>query len=182
MIRRVSSGAGPSGVMVTAATAFAPRRRLLLAATAGLLLPAGMRGALARECDVCGEGGRGAEDEVVQPAKPSPSAFMQLAMELRDRAGARGESAIGAVIALDNVVLSVGSPHVKERHDPTSHAEMEAIRMACRRHATNDLSGAVLYVTSRPCRMCETAAFHARVSRIVHSDALLDGGAPRQGE
>lgn len=154
------------------------QRRTFIAAVGALALPA----RAARECDVCGPAPGQAEDEIVQPPQPSPAAYMQIAVELGERAGRRGEAAAGAVIALDNVVLGVGSAHARERHDPTSHAEMEAIRMACKRHATNDLSGAVLYVTTRPCRMCETAAFHARVSRIVYGNTLIDVGIPRQGD
>jgi tRNA(Arg) A34 adenosine deaminase TadA len=164
---------------VTSVSAGAPlpgTRRLLLAALGTLLVGAHTQ---ARECDVCDDGQAGEEDEILQPAKPSAAAYMQIAIDLRERAQRRGELPAGAVLALDNVVLAVGSSHARRRHDPTSHAEIEAIRAACQRHATNDLSGAVLYATSRPCRMCETAAFHARISRIVYGETMIDAGAPR---
>ncbi|HZP88789.1 MAG TPA: nucleoside deaminase [Burkholderiales bacterium] len=152
------------------------RRSFLFTASATLLTPVL---AFARDCDVCALTTEGDDDELVQPASPSPAAFMQIALELRERAVRRGEPAVGAVLALDNVVLAVGAPHVNAHYDPTAHAEMEAIRTACRRHATLDLTGAVLYATTRPCRMCEAAAFYARVSRIVHGEAMIDAGAPR---
>jgi tRNA(Arg) A34 adenosine deaminase TadA len=63
--------------------------------------------------------------------------------------------------------------------DPTAHAEMEAIRDAARRLRTHDLAGCVLVSTSRPCRMCEAAAGWARISSMVHGEALTDAGAPR---
>lgn len=155
------------------------RRRIVFGVLGAVFAP---RVALARDCDVCGEGPGSEDDELVQPARPSAAAYMQIAVELRDRALHRGEAAMGAVVALEDIVLAVGSTHARERHDPTSHAEIEAIRMACKRHATNDLSGAVLYVTSRPCRMCETAAYYARISRIVYGEAMIDAGAPRAGD
>jgi tRNA(Arg) A34 adenosine deaminase TadA len=56
---------------------------------------------------------------------------------------------------------------------------MEAIRDAARRLGTRDLSGCVIYATSRPCRMCEAASYWASLSRIYFGDSLTDAGAPR---
>ena len=56
---------------------------------------------------------------------------------------------------------------------------MEAIRDAARTLGTRDLDGCIIYATSRPCRMCETAAYWANISYIYYGDALNDGGRPR---
>jgi len=55
---------------------------------------------------------------------------------------------------------------------------MEAIRDAARKLGTRSLEGCIIYATSRPCRMCETAAYWANVSHIYYGDALNDGGRP----
>ena len=63
--------------------------------------------------------------------------------------------------------------------NPTAHAELEAIRDAARRLRTRDLSGCTLVSTSRPCRMCEAAAYWAGISSMVTGEALTDLGPPR---
>jgi tRNA(Arg) A34 adenosine deaminase TadA len=68
---------------------------------------------------------------------------------------------------------------VVTRTDPTAHAEMEAIRDAAQRLRSRDLVGCVLVSSSRPCRMCETAAMWAGISRMVYGESMTDGGAPQ---
>ena len=75
-------------------------------------------------------------------------------------------------------IVGEGPSRVITNHDATAHAEMEAIRDASRRLGNRDLSGCALYGTSRPCRMCETAAYWAKVSRFVYGSDMVDGGAP----
>jgi tRNA(Arg) A34 adenosine deaminase TadA len=65
------------------------------------------------------------------------------------------------------------------RGDPTAHAEMQALRAAMLRLARTDLSGAVLYGTSRACAMCESAAAAAKVARLYHGRDAAGGEAPR---
>jgi tRNA(Arg) A34 adenosine deaminase TadA len=62
-----------------------------------------------------------------------------------------------------------------------AHAEREAIRDAQRRLGTQDLHGAVLYSTSRPCSLCEAAAARAKVSRMIFGAGLEDAGVPKGG-
>jgi tRNA(Arg) A34 adenosine deaminase TadA len=62
---------------------------------------------------------------------------------------------------------------------PSAHAEREAIRDAQQRLGRSDLSGSVLYSTSRPCNECERAAAGARVSRMIVGPDLVDAGQPR---
>jgi tRNA(Arg) A34 adenosine deaminase TadA len=68
---------------------------------------------------------------------------------------------------------------VVSRSDPTAHAEMEAIRDAARRLGTRHLGNCVIYASSRPCPMCEAAAYWAGISRLYHGADITDAGPPR---
>jgi tRNA(Arg) A34 adenosine deaminase TadA len=105
--------------------------------------------------------------------------FMRHALELRDRAAAQGDQPYGAVVVKGGRIVGEGSSRVIVDTDPTAHAEMEALRDACRRLRTRDLTGCEIYASSRPCPMCETASYWARVSRVYFGAELTDGGAPR---
>ncbi len=107
------------------------------------------------------------------------ASFMARAQEMRDLASRNGDQAFGAVVVKDGTIVGQAPSRVVTAKDPTAHAETEAIRDAARRLGTNDLSGADLYATFRPCPMCETAAYWARISRIYVGEALSDHGAPR---
>lgn len=83
-------------------------------------------------------------------------------------AGAGGP--FGAVIVRDGVVLAEGWNEVTSTSDPTAHAEMVAIRRACREVGDFALRGATLYTSCEPCPMCLAAAYWARVERIVYAN------------
>ena len=84
----------------------------------------------------------------------------------------------GALVALENGrVIGRGTNKVVSERDPTLHAEVVAIREACRALGTHDLSGAVLYASCEPCPMCFGAAYWARVDRIVHAASRADAAA-----
>jgi guanine deaminase len=81
----------------------------------------------------------------------------------------------GALVALeDGRVVGRGTNRVISEGDPTLHAELVAIREACRTLGTRDLSGTVLYASCEPCPMCFGAAWWARVDRIVHAASRAD--------
>lgn len=103
---------------------------------------------------------------------------MRRAEEMRRRAIDGGDQGYGAVIVKAGMIVGEAPSRVVTAGDPTAHAEMEAIRDASRRLGTADLSGCILYSTSPPCAMCETAAHWANVTGLVHGgdDAPL---APR---
>lgn len=122
-----------------------------------------------------------AEAPVAQPANPGPAAFLARAFALRDAAVRAGDQAYGAIVVKDGKVVGEGPSRVVTNTDATAHAEMEAIRDASRRLGTRDLSGCILYSSSPPCAMCETAAYWAGISKKVHGRAGTDGGAPRYG-
>lgn len=84
----------------------------------------------------------------------------------------------GAVLVLHGAVVGEGPSRVVKNGDVTAHAEREAIRDARRRLGRQQLAGAVLYSTSRPCSLCEAAAADAGVSRMYFGASLTDAGIP----
>ncbi|MEA5114139.1 MAG: tRNA adenosine(34) deaminase TadA [Geobacteraceae bacterium] len=93
------------------------------------------------------------------------------------KAEARGEVPIGAVIVRDGEVLGRGYNRRETSLDPTSHAEMTAIRKAARKAGNWRLLGATLYVTLEPCPMCMGAILLSRLERVVFGCHDPKGGA-----
>ena len=91
-----------------------------------------------------------------------------------------GDQPYGAVLVADDAIIGEGPSRVIKRNDATAHAEREAIRDAQARLGRLDLTGSVLYSTSRPCRQCEIAAAEANVARMIYGKALDDAGRPRR--
>jgi len=75
----------------------------------------------------------------------------------------------GAVVVLDGEVRGEGWNQVVEGADPTAHAEIMAIRDACRALGTHDLEGAVIYCSCEPCPMCLSAIYWARIGTVVYA-------------
>lgn len=75
----------------------------------------------------------------------------------------------GAVIVKDGEVITVASNHVLAYNDPTAHAEITAIRQACEKLGTYDLSGCELYATGYPCPMCLGAIIWANIKKVYVS-------------
>ena len=138
-------------------------------------------GALGAASLVAAPATHAAKAPIVQPAEPTPAAFLARAFALRDAAVRAGDQAYGAIVVKDGKVVGEGPSRVVTNTDATAHAEMEAIRDASRRLRTRDLSGCILYSSSPPCAMCETAAYWAGISKKVHGREGTDGGAPRYG-
>jgi guanine deaminase len=90
--------------------------------------------------------------------------------------GGRG-GPFGAVIVRDGRVLAEGWNEVTSTNDPTAHAEVVAIRRACREVGDFSLAGATLYASCEPCPMCLASAYWARVSRIVYANTRADAAA-----
>jgi tRNA(adenine34) deaminase len=103
--------------------------------------------------------------------------WMGKALREAEKAAARGEVPIGAVVVRDGVVIGRGYNLREAKSDPSAHAEMIAIRQAARRLANWRLSGAVLYVTLEPCIMCMGAIILARLERVVFGCFDPKGGA-----
>jgi len=94
--------------------------------------------------------------------------MMQLALEEARNALHLGEVPIGAVIAQEQEVISVGFNQPIRSVDPTAHAEVVAIRKAARELSNYRLSGLTLYVTVEPCMMCVGAIVQARIGTLVY--------------
>lgn len=86
----------------------------------------------------------------------------------------------GALIVLDNVIIGRGQNAVTSTHDPTAHAEVNAIRHACRHVRTHKLTGATLYTSCEPCPMCLGAIYWARIERVVFAATALDAATIAQ--
>src|SRR3954469_23064700 len=93
---------------------------------------------------------------------------MRRALELAGRAQEEGEVPIGALVVLNGEIIGEGWNRPIAAHDPTAHAEIEAMRAAAAGAANLRLTGAELYVTLEPCDMCVGAMFHARIARVVY--------------
>jgi len=93
---------------------------------------------------------------------------MRRALELARLAEEEGEVPIGAVVTLDGEIVGEGWNRPIAAHDPTAHAEIQAMRAAATRLSNYRLTGAELYVTLEPCDMCVGAMFHARLARAVY--------------
>ena len=113
-------------------------------------------------------------------AQPTtPQAFMDRAFAMRQLALSQGDQPYGAVVARDGQLIGEAPSAVVTADDPTAHAEMQAIRDTARRAGRQALVGATIYSSSRPCPMCEAAAYWAGIARMVHGAVLTDAGAPR---
>ncbi|MCB1917809.1 MAG: tRNA adenosine(34) deaminase TadA [Rhodocyclaceae bacterium] len=95
------------------------------------------------------------------------SDFMQAALEQAREAGSFDEVPVGAVVVLNGVVVGRGYNRPIGSHDPTAHAEVQALRDAARTLGNYRLPGCDLFVTLEPCVMCCGAIMHARIRRVV---------------
>jgi tRNA(Arg) A34 adenosine deaminase TadA len=93
--------------------------------------------------------------------------IMALALREAHKAGDRGNQPTGAVIVWRREVVAHGGNTADTARDPTNHAEMVAIRAACRKVKSMTLEGATLYSTMEPCPMCLWAAHRAGIKRLV---------------
>jgi len=103
--------------------------------------------------------------------------WMAHALMLAQRAAAEGEVPVGAVIVKDDDTVGEGWNRPIGLHDPTAHAEIQAMRNAAENLANYRLPGTTLYVTLEPCPMCAGAMVHARIGRVVFGAADPRSGA-----
>ena len=93
--------------------------------------------------------------------------FMQIALSLAAEAAAQGEVPVGAIVVKDGVIIGRGSNAPISQHDPSAHAEIQAMRAAAKTLGNYRLVDCTLYVTLEPCAMCAGAIQHARIARLV---------------
>ncbi len=112
------------------------------------------------------------------PLTPDDHAHLARAVALSREHMEAGEGGpFGAVIVRDGRVLAEGWNLVTSTNDPTAHAEVTAIRRACREAGDFHIHGATLYTSCEPCPMCLASAYWARVSRIVYANTRDEAAA-----
>jgi tRNA(adenine34) deaminase len=107
--------------------------------------------------------------------------FMTAALDEAREAALRGEVPVGAVIVRGAEVVARAGNRTRELADPTAHAEMLAIREACRVTGSERLTGCDLYVTLEPCPMCAAAISAARIERLYYGAADPKSGGVAVG-
>ena len=108
--------------------------------------------------------------------------YMELALAEAELAAAAGETPVGAVVVSpDGGIAGRGHNLVIAMSDPTAHAEILAIREACRTAKSERLPGYDLYVTLEPCAMCAAAISFARIRRLYFGAPDEKGGAVEHG-
>ena len=103
-------------------------------------------------------------------------AHMAVALKLMRQAGVIDKTGgpFGAVVVLNGNILAAAGNSVVRDNDPSAHAEMNAMREACRKIGNPHIAGAVLYSSCEPCPMCYSTAYWARVGKIFYAAAWTD--------
>ena len=100
--------------------------------------------------------------------------FMRLAIAKAKQGVKRGQTPFGACIVKNGEVAALAHNRVWKNTDITAHAEIEAIRLACKKLKTIDLSGCTIYSTCEPCPMCFAACHWAKIDRIICGAKISD--------
>jgi len=108
--------------------------------------------------------------------------WMDIALREARAAANRGETPVGAaIVAPDGRIIAATGNRTRALRDPTAHAEMLAIRMACRALDDERLLGCSMYVTLEPCPMCAMAISAARIARLCYGASDPKSGGVAQG-
>lgn len=111
----------------------------------------------------------------LQQVAKAQSEFMQIAIQEAREGISNGDGGpFGTAIVRDGVLIASGHNHVLAYNDPTCHGEVDAIRKACKRLGTFDLTGCELYTTGEPCHMCLCACMWANISKIYYGCTIAD--------
>lgn len=100
--------------------------------------------------------------------------FMSKAIEIAKNSAKKGDYAVGAIIVKEGEIIAIGKTLLKQKNDPTVHAEIVAIRNACKKISSRFLKECILYTTHEPCPMCASAAIWARMKGIIFGASLED--------
>lgn len=104
--------------------------------------------------------------------------FMRLAIRLSMRNVEKAQGGpFGAVIVKDGTIIARSANKVTLTNDPTAHAEVSAIRQACRKLKSFDLSGCIIYTSCEPCPMCLGAIYWANIDTIYYGNTKNDAAA-----
>ena len=100
--------------------------------------------------------------------------LMKEAIRLSEENLDNGGGPFGAVIARDGEIVATGVNRVTASHDPTAHAEVSAIRAACQKLNTFNLSGCEIYTSCEPCPMCLAAIYWAHLDKVYFGNGKTD--------
>jgi len=103
--------------------------------------------------------------------------FMRRCLELAEIAALAGDTAVGALIVRGDEVVAEGIERTRATRDPSAHAEVEAIRQACRHLDTLDLRSCSLYSTVEPCVLCGYAIRRTGIAHVVYGVPAGQAGA-----
>ena len=103
--------------------------------------------------------------------------FMMRAIELSIESAKSKGGPFGSVIVKNNKIIAEGSNKVTMNNDPTAHGEIVAIRDACQKLNTFDLSGCDLYSSCEPCPMCLSAIYWSRIKNVFYANTRIDAKA-----
>jgi guanine deaminase len=104
--------------------------------------------------------------------------FMRMAIELAENNVVQRQGGpFGAVIVKDGMVVARSANRVVPTNDPTAHAEVSAIRLACQELGSFSLEGCVIYTSCEPCPMCLGAIYWARIDHIYYANTKADAAA-----
>ena len=106
---------------------------------------------------------------------------MERALALAEDAARAGEVPVGAVVTKEGEIVGESGNAMRTTHDPTAHAEIQAIRAAASELATSRLDGCTLWVTLEPCTMCAGAIALARIEKLVFAADDPKGGGVMHG-
>lgn len=112
----------------------------------------------------------------IQSTLPQDTAWMKKALELAANAEKINEVPVGAIVVINEKIVGQGFNQTISKHDACAHAEIVAIRDACKTQNNYRIPGATLYVTLEPCSMCLGAMIHARIDRLVFATAEPKAG------
>ena len=101
--------------------------------------------------------------------------FMRIAIEFSEKNVTESIGGpFGAAVVRDGKLIAASGNKVTSTNDPTAHAEVSAIRLACEKLQTFDLSGCVIYTSCEPCPMCLSAIYWARIDHIYYANTKVD--------
>ena len=101
--------------------------------------------------------------------------YMKIAKELaNDNLTTNAGGPFGACVVKNGKIIGKGSNHVLANNDPTAHAEIIAIRNACKKLGTHDLTGCEIYTSCYPCPMCFCAILWANVNKVYYGCNTTD--------
>lgn len=109
------------------------------------------------------------------------TSYMPDALQLAKMAETAGEVPVGAVVIKDGQIIGRGHNMPRTSRDPSAHAEIVAIRDACKHLRQDRLEDCDLWVTLEPCTMCAGAISHARIARLYYGATDPKGGAVESG-